>query len=173
MHSNMRGEMSNAMQLEHLDFAATSGVVFQCSAARTQYSLSSRFKGPYWMCSAWIAALRFLVFSSRSCVGLGQTRCFASWINFRQFSINSCTFINSYEKGIIPLYIALLLQVLWTQCSLTMNKHQFQAAGEQRAIKRGLLEILLKPVALTTIHQQLKRAANRFHQHSVDVRSKN
>ena len=161
------------MQLEHLDFAATSGVVFQCSAARTQYSLSSRFKGPYWMCSAWIAALRFLVFSSRSCVGLGQTRCFASWINLRQFSIKSFTHINSYEKRIIPLYIVLLSQVLQIQYNLIMNKHLYQMEGEQMVIKHGLLEILLKPAILTTIRQQLKRVANRFPQHGAGVYSKN
>ena len=173
MHSNIRGEISNAIQLAHLDFAATSGVVFQCSAARTQYSLSSRFKGPYWMCSAWIAALRFLVFSSRSCVGLGQTRCFASWINLRQFSIKSFTHINSYEKEIIPLYIVLLFQVLRTRYSLTTNKHQFQKAGEQKAIERGLLGITTKPIALTIVCLRRRRVANNFLQQNVNVRSKN
>jgi len=98
------------------------------------------------MCSALIAALRFLVFSSRSCVDLGQTRCFASWIKLRQFSIKSFTFINSYEKGIIPLYIALLLQVLRIQYTLTMNKHLSRMVGEQMAIKHGWLEPPMRQV---------------------------
>ena len=125
------------------------------------------------MCSALIAALRFLVFSSRSCVDLGQTRCFASWINLRQFSINSCTFINSYEKEIIPLYIALLLQVLQIQYTLTMSKHLSRMAGEQMVIKHGLLEIPPKRAVSMIACLRQVHVANRFRQHSVGVRSKN
>ena len=44
MHSFILGEMSNAIQLEHFDFFATSGSVFQCFAAFSQYFSSERLK---------------------------------------------------------------------------------------------------------------------------------